>query len=184
MSGLFGRGGNNSDSNSEPMPLGNDGDKTDIIKTLLNKKISKISTPSNNTDDGVQDFYQPPRNRESMGSSYQSTGSSPRARANTVDEFSDMKITDGLKDSDISELRKDGYKLSNLEKEFDIRHKNDFSNIIKIILVTFSVLVGICFLVIIGIITWTSYKTNSMTETGIIGNFLNFITEIIKIGLS
>lgn len=191
MSSLFGKGGkqNVQAPDSEPSPLNLKGDKSEVWKKIKNPLPERQVGPSSNDIEsrgiGQVDFEltEPQRFADGQGS-YKSSGSFNKAKVDSVRDYADMQITDGLKDEDIASLRKDGYKLSNLEKEFGIKHSNDFNNIIKVILISFSIIVGIAFAFIIGIIVWTSYKTNTVTETGIISNFLQFIVEIIKIGLS
>ena len=173
--GLFGRGGRTamndfSSNESEPASLDLTGDKARIKE----EGIVPIAE-----EDSSSTFS----NRGGMPETYQSSGPSSRPRIDTVHDFSDMQSADGVQDKDISTLRKKGYRLSNLEKEFDIRHKNDFNNIAKVILICFSIFVGFAFLVIIAVITWTSWKAGAMTETGIIGTILQFIAEMVKISL-
>lgn len=196
MASLFGKGGkqNIQAPDSEPSPLNLKGDKSEVWKKIKNPLPERQNGPSSNDIEvrgiGQVDFEltEPQRFADSQDSysqgSYKSSGTFTKAKVDSVRDYADMQTTDGLKDEDIASLRKDGYKLSNLEKEFGIKHSNDFNNIIKVILISFSMIVGIAFAFIVGVIVWTSYKTNTVTEKGIISNFLQFIVEIIKIGLS
>lgn len=187
MTGLFGKGGMKSDNTgTEPAPLNVENGKVDIKNEIVSPKSSQGVGPYNNNDysnDGMSDDGFSDRQR-SFPDSYQSPDTSSIRKSDTVHDFSDMLTVDQLRDKEIADLRKDGYRLANTEREFDIRHKNDLSNIVKIILICFSTFVGLGFIAIISVITWTSYKTNSVTEKGIISSLLNFIAEIIKIGLS
>ena len=121
------------------------------------------------------------------GSTYGGSNSKPKSekhRVDTVKEFSDMDKTDKVEDKDILRERKRGYWLSNKEREDDIRHKNDFSLIIIYVMIIFSALVGLGFVTIIAVIAFTSITQGKMTETGIVGAILNFIADLMRIGLS
>lgn len=193
MTDLFGKGGNKEVqvTDTEPSPLDLNGDKSEIKNKIQNPLPGKQIGPSSNdieTQDNDESVFSVSKvraqNNVAGPDSYKTTGAFSKDKTDSVKDYADMQITDGLKDEDIASLRKEGYKLSNLEKEFGIRHSNDFNNIIKNILIVFSSVVGVAFAFIIGIIVWTSYKTNTITETGIISNFLQFIVEIVKVGLS
>lgn len=172
MSGLFGKGGKEVPDfakNTEPMPLDLDVDRVELVNSLNRPPTSSRPTPSFNRG-GSSNMY----------------NSSTRERHNvdTVNDFSDMTTTDEVKDKDITDLRKYGYMLSNKEREDNMRHRNDFNNIVKIVIICFSLIVGFAFMLLVGIIAYTSVKSGSMTETGIIGSILQFIADVMKIGLS
>lgn len=191
MTGLFGKGGNRASppTDTEPASLDMTGDKSEIINKIQNPTPGKQIGPSSNDleeqiNKQLDEANKKPKKIMPNATPYQSGGPFSKPKVDSVSDYADMQATDGLKDSDLASLRKDGYKLSNLEKEFQIKHANDFNNIIKKIIIGFALIVGIAFAVIIGVIAWTSYKTNTMTETGIINSFLQFVVDIIKIGLS
>lgn len=173
MSSLFGRGGkeNSYDKLTEPAPLDFGGNKDEIKDRINSNKPTKPIGPNSNNLG------------ESRNSEFYQRSDSNGKQASRLSDFSDMEITDDLSDKEIAAIRKRGYRLSNIEKQLEIKHKNDFSNIIKIILIVFSLLTGLGFLFIIAAITYTSYKAGEMTETGIIGSILEFFVSILQIGL-
>ena len=95
-----------------------------------------------------------------------------------------MAVTDDIKDEELRRMRLEAYRLSNIEKEYDIVHKNDFNKIVKIVMVVFAVAVLLCFIALIGVVAFTSIKTGTMTETGIMNSILQFIADLMRIGLS
>ncbi len=182
---LFGRGGKtNTELNlpTEPSPLDFGGDKSELRKKAGAPIPQRPMGPSGNNYGGG--FANGSYGSSSRTESYQSVGAGQKHRADTVNDFSDMQTTDGLTDQEIRNLRMQGYNLSNMEREFDIRHKNDFNNIIKIMMIAFAVVLLIVIIVIAGVIAYTSIKSGGMTETGIINGILQFIADVMKIGLS
>jgi hypothetical protein len=51
-------------------------------------------------------------------------------------------------------------------------------------MVVFAVAVLLCFIALIGVVAFTSIKTGTMTETGIMDSILQFIADLMRIGLS
>lgn len=180
MKPKFGRGGKDNvessdtfDKYTEPAPLDMLSDRRDVITHIETSKPPKEYGPSGNR-----------RTYTGPDSSYSSRGQGDRHRADTTRDYSDMEVTDQLSDKELAALRKSGYRLSNRERANDIRHKNDFNKIVKIILICFALIVGFSFVILIGVIALTSVRTGQMTETGIINGILQFIADIMKIGLS
>lgn len=164
---------------SIPPVLNMQGDQSEILKRIENPEPERFVGPSTNYNELAKDFGP-------VGiSSYTPNANGFTAqRADSVNDFSDILGIDKLLDKELAQLRKDGYRLSNIERELDIKHKHDFNSLVKTILIVFCICAALAFALIIGVISFTSYKSGSMTETGIIGNILQFIVDIVKIGLS
>jgi hypothetical protein len=172
-------------NNTEPAPLDFGGDKSEIRNKIQNPTPARPVGPSSNYGGGgfggsIGGGYRP----GGGGSTYQPGGGVQKPRVDSPKEFSDMRDADQVQDDEISRLRKDAYRLSNIEKEYDIVHKNDFNKIIKIVMIVFALVVLLCFMILIGVVAYTSIKTGTMTETGIMNGILQFIADVMRIGLS
>lgn len=187
---IFGRGGgvdpiNPTPNNTEPAPLDFGGDKSDIRNSIKNPPVSRPVGPSSNYGGGgfggtLGGGYRP----GGGGGIYQPGGGVQKPRVESPKEFQDMRELDGVTDEETKNLRKEAYRLSNIEKEYDIVHKNDFNKIVKIVMIVFSLAALVCFLALIGVVMYTSVKSGSVTETGIINSILQFIADVMRIGLS
>lgn len=183
---IFGKGGGvDPIPNTEPAPLDFGGDKSDVRAQIKNPTPSRPVGPSSNYGGGgfggsLGGGYRP----GGGGGIYQPGGGVQKPRVDSPKEFSDMQNTNDVQDSEILQLRKEAYRLANIDKEYEILHKNDFNRIVKAVMIGFTILVILAFLIIIGVISFTSVKAGTMTETGIINSILQFIADLMRIGLS
>lgn len=185
MSGLFGRGGASASDDVSPDKKYDSPFSTPTEPAPLEVGKNKPNKPSSGGGFGggfgSGGYYDSRGNGSSGGSR---TDGYRRHREDPEHDFSDIAAVDELTDEELKDLRKDNYKLSNEERFQDIKHKSDFNNIVKIILICFSIIVGFGFMIIIGIIAYTSVMAGHVTETGIAGSILNFIVDLIKISMS
>lgn len=187
MSGLFGKGGASDHfaPNTEPMPLDFGGDKSEIHEKIQNPTPDRTVGPSTNySDAGPSASLGGSFSSSDDAGTYQPGGGLQKPRVDSVKEFSDMGSIDGIKNEELRKLRLESYRLSNIDKEYEIVHKNDFNKIVKIMMISFAVLVLFGFIAILAVIGYTSVKAGAMTETGIINSILQFIADLMRIGLS
>ena len=187
---IFGKGGGVDPvippmGNTEPAPLDFGGDRSDVRNKINNPSPARPVGPSSNYGGGgfggsIGGGYRP----GGGGGIYQPGGGVQKPRVDSPKEFSDMAVTDDIKDEELRRMRLEAYRLSNIEKEYDIVHKNDFNKIVKIVMIVFAVAVLLCFIALIGVVAFTSIKTGTMTETGIMNSILQFIADLMRIGLS
>lgn len=189
---LFGKGGGVDpvippSNHTEPAPLDFGGDQSEIRNKIQNPTPSRPVGPSSNYGSNGGGFggslgggYRP----GGGGGIYQSGGGVQKPRVDSPKEFQDMRDLDTLTDEETRQLRKEAYRLSNIEKEYDIVHKNDFNKIVKTVMIGFSLAILLAFFVIVGVVAFTSVKAGQMTETGIINGILQFIADLMRIGLS
>ena len=116
--------------------------------------------------------------RESRSDNYS------RHREDPERDFSDLSTVDGLQDQELKDIRKENMRLANEERYHDIRHTNDLASIVKYVLVTFAVIVGIAFIIGIGALVYISVKSGTFAAPGLFGDILNFIIDLVKISMS
>lgn len=187
---IFGRGGGTDpvippSNETAPAPLDFGGDKSQIRDRINNPTPSRPVGPASNYGGGgfggsLGGGYRP----GGGGGIYQPGGGVQKPRVDSPREFQDMRETDAVADDELKHLRKEAYRLSNIEKEYDIVHKNDFNKIVKIAMIVITPVVLLCFVGLIGLVAYTSVKSGSITETGIMNSILQFIADVMRIGLS
>lgn len=166
----FGRGG----KETGPAPLDFTGDKSEV-----NQRINQNRTNQGSSYPG----YFPGSMGSTMNAGTSSSGIG-KNKVSTPNEFSDMSTTDQLQDENIRNVRMQGYDLANKERTDDIRHKNDFNNIVKISMIIFISLIGIAFMVFFGVFGYLSISSGAIAEHGVLGTMLQTLIEIFKLALS